>query len=84
MDPVCTPLARVWNVNLVSKGLAVGDTALGDGHGTIIPSRLVRKHPMVVERTGYVKIVGRMHEKRVIDADRNWRGTRSLHKDGKN
>ena len=83
MDPVSAPLVRVGNVNLVSEGLAVGDTALGDADGTIIPSRLVRIHPMMVERAGYVKIVGCMDEKRIVDADRNWRRARSLHKDGK-
>lgn len=83
MDPVSAPLARVGDVNLVSEGLAVRNTTLGDADSTIIPSRLVRKHPMVVERAGTVKIVGRMHDERVIDADGNWRRAGNLHKDWK-
>ena len=83
MNPVSAPLARVGNVNLVGEGLAVRNTALGHGDGSIVPSRLVRKHPMVMERTGDVKIIGCMHDERVIDADGNWRRARNLHKNEK-
>lgn len=83
MNPVSAPLARVGDVNLISEGLAVWNGALGDGDSAIIPSRLVGKHPMVMERTGDVKIVGRMHDECVIDADGNWWRARILHKNGK-
>lgn len=83
MNPVSAPLGRVGNVHLISEGLAVRNTALGDTDGTIIPSRLVRKHPMVVERAGDVKVVGCVHDERVVDADGNWRRAKNLHKNGR-
>lgn len=83
MDPVSAPLARVGDVNFVSEGLAVRNTALGDPDGTVIPSCLVRKHPMVVERARVVKIVGRMHDERVIDTDGNWRRAKNFRENGK-
>lgn len=80
MNPVSAPLARVGDVNLISEGLAVRNATLGDADSAVIPSCLVRKHAMVVERAGAVKIVGRMHDEGVIDADGNWRRARNLHK----
>jgi hypothetical protein len=80
MNPVSAPLARIRDVNHIRGRLAVRDTALGDTDGAVVPSRLVRIHTMVVERTRVVKIVRRVHDERVIDADGDRRGTRSLHK----
>jgi len=82
MNPISAPLARVGDINRVGERLAVGNAALGDTNGTIIPSRLVEKHAMVVKGAGAIKIVGRMNYEGVICADGDRRGTRNLNKNG--
>jgi len=82
VNPISTPLARVGDIDRVGERLAVGNSALGDTNGTIVPSRLVEKHPMVVEGTGMVKIVGRMNHEGVICADGDRRGTGNFNKNG--
>ena len=83
MDPISAPLARVRDVDLVTERLAVRNTTLSDTNGTIIPGRLIQKHAMVVERTGSVKVIGRMDDERVIHADGDRRRARSLYKNGR-
>ena len=62
MNPVSTPLARVWDVHHVSGCLAVRNAALGCANGTVVPSSFVREHAMVVEGARTVKIVCRVHD----------------------
>ena len=78
MDPISAPLARVRNVNLVTERLAVRNTTLSDTNGTIVPGGFIQKHAMVMERTGSVKVVGRMDNESIIDADGDRRRARSL------
>ena len=82
MNPISAPLARVGDVDRVGERLAVGNAALGDTDGTIIPSRLVKKHAMVMEGTGAVKIISRMNYEGVVCADGDRRGTRNSIKNG--
>jgi len=82
MDPISAPLARVGDINRVGERLTVWNAALGDTDRTIIPCRLIKKHAMVVEGAGAVKVVGRMNYEGVVCADRNRRGTRNLIKNG--
>lgn len=79
VDPISAPLARVRNVDLVSERLAVRDTTLSDTNGAIVPGCLIQKHAMVMERTGSVKVVGRMDNESIIDADGDRRRARSLY-----
>jgi len=82
MNPISAPLARVGDIKRVGERLTVGNAALGDTNGTIIPSRLVKKHAMVVEGTRAVKIIGRINYEGVVCADGDRRGTRNLNKNG--
>lgn len=82
MDPISAPLARVGDIDLVGERLTVRNTALSDTNGTVEPSRLIQKHAMVMERTGKVKIVGRVNDESVVRVDGDWRRARSLHKNG--
>lgn len=69
VDPISAPLARVRDVNLVTERLAVRNTALSDTNGAIVPGRRIQKHAMVMEGTRSVKVVGRMDDESVINAD---------------
>lgn len=82
MNPISAPLARAGDIDLVGERLTVRNTALGDTNGTIEPSRLIEKHAMVVESTGFVEIVGRMNDEGVVRADGDRRRPKSLHKNG--
>jgi len=82
VNPISTPLARAGDIDLVSKRLAVRNTALSDPNGAIVPGCLVQKHAMVVERTGVVEVVGRVNDEGVIRADRDRRRAGSLNKNG--
>ena len=82
MNPISAPLTRRGNVDLIGERLAVRNTALGDAHGTIVPCRLIKKHAMVMEGAGTVKIVGRMDDEGVVHADRDWRRAGKLNKNG--
>ena len=82
MDPISAPLARTGDVNRVSERLAIRNAALSDANGPVIPSRLIHKHAMVVERTGFVKVVGCMDDEGLVHADGNRRRATSLHKNG--
>lgn len=82
MDPISAPLTRIGDINGVTERLAGRDTTLSDTNGTIVPSCLVQKHAMVMERTGIFEGVGRMDDESVIHADGDWRRARDLHKNG--
>ena len=82
VNPISAPLTRFGDIDRVGERLAIGDTALGDTDGTIVPSRLIEKHAMVVESTGMVKVVGRMNYEGIVRADGDRRGTRNLNKNG--
>ena len=82
MNPISAPLAGVGDINRVGERLAIGNAALGDTNGTIVPSCLVKKHAMVVEGAGLVKIVGRMNHEGVIRADGDRRRAGNLNKNG--
>lgn len=82
VDPISAPLTRVGDINIVTERLAGRDAALSDTDGTIVPSCLIQKHAMVMERTGLFEGIGRMDDESVIRADGDWRGARDLHKNG--
>jgi len=69
VDPISAPLTGVRDVNLVTEHLAIRNTALSDTNGTIIPGRRIQKHAMVVEGTWGIKVVGRVDDESVINAD---------------
>ena len=82
MDPISAPLTRIGDINVVTEGLAGRDTTLSDTNGTIVPSCVIRKHAMVMERAGSVEGIGRMDDESVVHADGDWRRARDLHKNG--
>ena len=69
-------------VDFVTERLAVWNATLGDANGTVVPSRLIQKHTMVMERTGSVKVIGRMDDEGIVHANGYRRRARGLHKNG--
>ena len=84
MNPIGAPLARARDINLVCERLAVRNTTLSDTNGTVVPSRLIGKHAMMMESAGILKVVGRMNDEGVACVDGDRRGARDLNKNGEN